>query len=163
MEFESLLELAEERPDDGTLVASLLVHSAQVDMQSLPEDEQERLYNLFAYVFATVATGPHSALQAALQRALTQPFVLEYFQRRMEASAGFDDMMENNPAAPIILALLCSHDDPAIAEGAAIALSYTGSRVAYDMLQRWLNDNSNKRLSRAAELALSYYQDEPEA
>ena len=163
MELEALLELAEARPDDGTLVASLLVHSAQIDIQSLPEPEQERLYNLFAYVFAMVATAPHSALQAALQRVLTQPYVLEYFQRRMEASAGFDDMLENNPAAPIILALLCSHDDPVIAEGAAIALSYTGSRLAYDMLQRWLHDNTNRKLARTAEFALAYFQDEPEA
>jgi len=162
MELEALLELAEARPDDGSLVASLLVQSAQIDIQGLPEEEQERIYNLFAYVFATVATAPHSALQAALQRALTQPNVLEYFERRMEASADFDDMMENNPAAPIILALLTTHDDPEIAEGAAIALSYTGSRVAYDMLQRWLHDGTNQKLSRAAEFALAYFQDEPE-
>ena len=83
MEFETLLELAERNPGDGSLIARLLIQSAQVDVAHLPEDEQGRLYNLLAHAFATLAGGPHNALQTALQRALTQPAVLEYFERQM--------------------------------------------------------------------------------
>jgi hypothetical protein len=158
MNFESLLDQAEQNPDSGPLIASLLIQSAQVNLNMLPEAQQERLYNLLAYVFANGANGPHNALQAALQRVLTQPPVLEYFQRRMEASGNYLEMLENNPAAPVILALLCSHDEPEIAERAAIALAYTGSQMAYEMLQRWLTDSTNRRLQRAAQVALPYFE-----
>jgi CheY-like chemotaxis protein len=157
MQFEALLSQAEQNPDDGKLIAALLIQSGHVDMESLPEAEQERLYNLLAYTFSTVANGPFNALQAALQRALTQPPVLAYFQRRMEASADFLDMMQNNPAAPVILALLCTHEDERIAQKAAIALGYSGNQFAYDMLQRWQLETSNKKLQRAAQLALPYF------
>jgi hypothetical protein len=157
MDFEALLELAERNPDDGSLIARLLVHSAQIDASRLPDEQQGRLYNLLAHVFATLATGPHNALQTALQRALTQPAVLEYFERQMEETGDFWNMLENNRAAPVILALLCTHDDPAIAQKAALALGYTGSGLAHDMLQRWLEEGANKKLIRAAELALPYF------
>ena len=107
--------------------------------------------------FFDLASSPHNALQAALQRVLTQPWVMEYLQRQMEASANFLDMLQNNTAAPVVLALLCTHDDEAIAEKAAIALGYSGSRIAYDMLQRWQSDGTNKKLVRAAELALPHF------
>jgi hypothetical protein len=157
MEFEALLELAERDPDDGSLIAGLLIQSAQIDVSRLPEDKQGRLYNLLAQVFANLASGPHNALQMGLQRALTQPAVLEYFERQMTASGDFWQMLEQNESAPVILALLCTHDDPAIAEEAALALGYTGSHPAYDMLQRWLAEGTNKKLVRAAELALPYF------
>jgi hypothetical protein len=157
MDFEALLDRAEREPGNGGLIANLLIQTAQIDMTSLPEEEQARLYNLMAYVFANMGSGPHNALQTALQRALSQPPVLEYFQRRMEASADFVEMLQNNPAAPVILALLCTHDDPQIAEKAAIAVGYSGSRLAYDMFQRWLAEGTSKKLSRAAELALPYF------
>jgi hypothetical protein len=157
MDFEALLELAEHNPDDGSLIARLLVQSAQVEVSLLPDELQGRLYNLLAYVFATQASGPHNALQTALQRALTQPAVLEYFERQMEQTGDFWDMLANNRAAPVILALLCTHDDPAIAQKAALALGYTGSGLAHEMLQRWLEEGANKKLVRAAELALPYF------
>jgi hypothetical protein len=157
MEIETLLERAEQDPDNGTLIGTLLVKSAQLDIERLPEHLQERLYNLFAYAFVNVASGPHNALQTALQRALLQPAVMEYFWRRMEASKGFVDMLEKNAAAPVLLALLCTHDDLDIARKAAMALGYTGSRIAYDMLQRWLAEGNNKKLIRAAEIALPFF------
>jgi hypothetical protein len=158
MDFETLLAQAEKNPDDGALIASLLVRSAQVNVETLPDSEQERVYNLFAFVFANLESGPHNALQTALQRALSQPAVLEFYLRRMEASADFLDMLQNNAAAPVILALLCSHDDSKIAEKAAIALAYTGSELAYNMLTRWLNEGTNKKLVRAAQVALPYFE-----
>ncbi len=157
MEFEALLERAERNPGDGSLIARLLVQGAQVDASRLPDELQGRLYNLLAYVFATLEGGPHNALQTALQRALTQPAVLEYFERQMEATGDFWNMLENNKAAPVILALMCTHDDPAIAEKAALALGYTGSQLAYDMLQRWLVEGANRKLVHAAELAMPYF------
>src|SRR4051812_36370862 len=157
MDLEALIEKAEQNLEDGKLIATLLIRAAQVDPETLPEQLQERLYNLYAYVFANKAGGSHNALQTALQRALVQPPVIEYFQRRMEASTDFVDMLENNPAAPVILALLCTHDDPVIAERAAIALGYSGSTLAYAMLQRWLEEGTNRKLVRAAELALPYF------
>ncbi len=157
MDFDELLGATEQDPENRELVGALLIRSAQVDLDSLPEGQQERLYNLLAYVFVQSVGGTHSALQAALQRALTQPAVLAYFERRVEASANFVQMLENNPAAPIILALLCGHDDPEIAEKAALALGYTNSQMAYEMLQRWLAEGTNKKLVRAAELALPYF------
>ena len=87
MDFETLLAKAEKNPDDGALIASLLVRSAQVKVETLPDSQQERVYNLFAFVFANLESGPHNALQTALQRALSQPAVLEFYLRRMEASA----------------------------------------------------------------------------
>src|SRR5260370_36507210 len=158
MDFETLLAKAEKNPDDGALIASLLVRSAQVNVETLPDLQQERVYNLFAFVFANLESGPHNALQTALQRALSQPAVLEFFQRRMEASANFLDMLQNNAAAPVILALLCSHDDPKIAEKAAIALAYTGSELAYNMLTRWLNEGTNKKLVRPPKVGLPHFE-----
>ncbi len=162
MDFDAVLEQAERNYFDSRLIATLLVQSAQVDIENLPEAQKERLYNLLASAFFDLASSPHNALQAALQRALTQPWVMEYLQRQMEASADFLDMLQNNAAAPVVLALLCTHDDPAIAERAAIALGYSGSRIAHDMLQRWLTDRTNKKLVRAAELALPYFSAIPE-
>ena len=75
----------------------------------------------------------------------------------MEAMGDFWEMLEQNRAAPVILALLCTHDDTAIAEKAALALGYTGSGLAHDMLLRWLDERANKKLVRAAELALPYF------
>src|SRR5260221_3449578 len=158
MDFDAVLEQAERNYFDSQLIATLLVQSAQVDIENLPEAQKERLYNLLASAFFDLASSPHNALQAALQRALTQPWVMEYLQRRMEASADFLDMLQNNAAAPVILALLCSHDDPKIAEKAAIALGYTGSELAYNMLTRWLNEGTNKKLVRAAQIALPYFE-----
>src|SRR5262249_10080990 len=106
MDFESLLEQAERDPDDGNLIAALLIQHARLDAQSLSESLEERLYNLLPYVFTTLESRDHNALHAALQRALIQPPVLHYFERRMEASGDFGVMLESNPAAPIILALL---------------------------------------------------------
>ncbi len=159
LDFDSLLSETEYDPDNKQLVGALLIRSAQIDAATLSESQQERLFNLLAYVFVNIAGGAHNALQAALQRALTQPAVLEYFEHRVEASTDFVQMLENNPAAPVILALLCGHDDPEIAEKAALALGYTKSHMAYDMLQRWLTEGTNKKLVRAAELALPYFDD----
>lgn len=157
MKLELLLDEAERNPEDRTLVASLLIQSAQDGLETLPEEQQARLYNLLAYIFANnLAGNSYSALQTALQRALTQPPVLEYFQQRMEQSIDFGEMLKNHAATPIILALLCAHDDEDIARQAAIALAYTGNEVAYNMLQRWLTEG-NKRLVRAAEVALPYF------
>ena len=157
MDFDGLLEQAEQDPEDGNLIAALLIQQARLEPDSLTEPQQERLYNLLTYVFTNLESGPHNALHAALQRALIQPNVLEYFERRMRESGDFSVMLETNPAAPIILALLCSHDDPEIAHKAALALGYTGSSLAYHMLQRWMSDVTNKRLYHAAELALPYF------
>jgi hypothetical protein len=157
MDLEALIERAEQFPEDGKLIANLLIRAAHADAQTLPEEVQERLYNVYAYVFATNASGSFSAIQTALQRALTQPPVIEYFQRRMEASTDFFEMLNNNPAAPVLLALLCTHDDPEIAERAAMALGYSGSTLAHGMLQRWLDEGSNKKLVRAAQIALPYF------
>lgn len=157
MDFDGLLEQAERDPEDGNLIAALLVQHARLDPDSLSEYQQERLYNLLAYVFTNLEGGSHNALHAALQRALIQPAVLEYFERRMRESGDFSAMLETNPAAPVILALLCSHDDPEIAHKAALALAYTGSTLAYHMLQRWMSDVTNKKLYHAAELALPYF------
>src|SRR5262245_38990738 len=118
MDFDELLEQAEQDPEDGNLIAALLIQQARLEPDGLTENQMARLYNLLAYVFTTLEGGPHNALHAALQRALIQPPVLEYFERRMEESGDFNAMLENNPAAPIILALLCSHDDPEIAHKA---------------------------------------------
>jgi hypothetical protein len=159
MDIESLLEKVEQAPENGALVATLLVRTSQLDLEKLPEEQQERLYNLLAYVFANMQSGPHNALQTALQKALTQPPVLEFFWRKMEQSAGFGDMLEKNAAAPVILALLCSHDDNEIARRAAIALAFTRSEGAFEMLKRWQADGMNKRLVRAAEVALPYFMD----
>ena len=157
MDFDDLLEQAEHDPEDGNLIAALLVQRTRLEPDGLSEAQQERLYNLLAYVFTSLESGPHNALHAALQRALIQPPVLEYFERRMRASGDFSAMLETNPAAPVILALLCSHDDQEIAHKAALALGYTGSTLAFHMLQRWLSDVTNKRLYHAAELALPYF------
>jgi hypothetical protein len=162
MEFSDVLEQAEQHYFDSKLIATLLVQSAQIDIESLPESTKERLYNLLASAFFDLASSPHNALQAALQRALTQPWVMAYLQRQMEASSDFLAMLQNNAAAPVVLALLCTHDDEAIAQRAAIALGYSGSRVGYDMLQRWRTDGTNKKLVRAAELALPYFTAIPE-
>jgi hypothetical protein len=78
----------------------------------------------------------------------------------MEQSTDFGEMLQNHAATPIILALLCAHDDESIARQAAVALAYTGNEVAYNMLQRWLTEGTsgtNKRLVRAAEVALPYF------
>lgn len=157
LDFETLLDKAEHDPEDGTLIAALLIQHARLEPDSLSESQQERLYNLLAYVFTTLESRDHNALHTALQRVLIQAPVLEYFERRMRASGDFREMLQTNPAAPIILALLCSHDDPEIAEKAAIALGYTGSPLAFSMLRRWLSDPANKRLHQAAELALPYF------
>ncbi|HLY27637.1 MAG TPA: hypothetical protein VKQ72_14930 [Aggregatilineales bacterium] len=157
LDFDELLSETEYDPDNRELVGALLIRSAQIDPTTLTEAQQERLYTVLAYVFVNVAGGSHNALQAALQRALTQPAVLEYFERRVEASTDFMDMLENNPAAPVILALLCGHEDDEIAEKAALALGYTGNRNVYRMLKRWLSEGTNKRLVRAAEIALPYF------
>jgi hypothetical protein len=164
MGFDDVLEQAERNYFDSRLIATLLVQSSQVEIENLPDEKKERLYNLLASAFFDLASSTHNALQAALQRALTQPWVMEYLQHQMEASANFLDMLQNNAAAPVVLALLCSHDDEAIAQKAAIALGYSGSQIAYDMLQRWQMEGNNKKLVRAAELALPYFstmQEEP--
>lgn len=157
IEFENLLEQAENNPDDQQLIATLLVKSGQTNLAKLPVVKQERFYNLLAYVFANLVTGPHNALQTALQRALTQPQVLEFFWQRMEESHSFSDMLEQNAAAPVILALLCTHEDQDIAKRSAIALAYTRNEGAYAMLRRWQSDPMNKKLAKAAEIALAYF------
>lgn len=161
MDFEALLEQAERDPADGKLIATLLIQSTRLDA-SLSDEQRERLYNLFAYVFTTLEGSSHDALHTALQRALLQPAVLEYFQRQMESSPDMLETVRTNVAAPVILALLCTHDDPKIAHRAALALGYTGSRLAYEMLLRWQAEGTNKKLVQAAELALPYFNESAE-